>query len=272
MRIRLLALDVDGTLLTSRREISPATRAAIQSVAASGIHVVLASARSPRALRPILAALNVGGYVIAFSGGLICRLSHAPTIPRGVVTERRISLASARAVVSRALALGLSLGWFVGETWYIQSWDATLRQEAEILGIPPITSVPLDSVAEAPHKLQCMIGDSKQALELHRLRDELPYDCAGQFSHPTYLEIVPRGVDKATGLQQLGRQLGIDRREMAAMGDGENDIAMLQEVGLGIAMGHAPASVTGAAAWVTASNDEDGVAAAVERMRREGHL
>lgn len=271
-RIHLLALDVDGTLLTNDHAISPASRSAIQALTGRGIRVVLASARSPYTLRPILAELDLEGFVIAFSGGLLCRLSHDPARLIEIITERRLPLASAQTIVRLALSRGISVGWFVGEAWHIQAWDDTLRREASIIGMPFIAKAPLASMSEAPHKIQCMVAGADRAAELHRLRDELPADCLGQFTHETYLEIFPQGVNKADGLQLLGSQLGIELHEMAAIGDGENDIKMLQAVGLGIAMGHAPDSVRQVAAWTTSSNDEDGVALAIERIRREGRV
>ncbi|MGH8246544.1 MAG: Cof-type HAD-IIB family hydrolase [Gammaproteobacteria bacterium] len=271
-RIHLLALDVDGTLLTSDQTISEATRAAIQAVTARGIRVVLASARSPYTLRPIMAQLDIEGYAIAFSGGMLCRLSRDPARPIEILSERSLPVSSAQTIVRLALARGISVGWFMGEAWHIQAWDETLRREAANIGMPLIASAPLALMTDAPHKIQCMVAGPDRAVDLHRLRADLPPDCIGHFTHETYLEIFPHGVDKATGLQQLGHQLGIELHEMAAVGDGENDVTMLQTVGLGIAMGHAPASVRQAAAWTTSSNDEDGVALAIERIRREGRV
>jgi Cof subfamily protein (haloacid dehalogenase superfamily) len=269
-RIRLLALDVDGTLLNGAQEISEATRAAIQTTISSGVVVVLASARSPYALRQILMTLNLDGYVVAFSGGMICRLNGGTSIATDGFTERRIPIATAHKIVRQALVRGISVGWFVGENWYIQRWDDVLRREAAIIGQPLMAALPMTSITDAPHKIQCMVAQSTQVFQLQILRDELPEDCVGQFTHETYLEIFPAGADKAAGLQQIGRQLGIGMDEIAAIGDGENDISMLQAAGLGIAMGHAPDSVKSAAQWITQSNNEDGVAQAINRMRLEG--
>lgn len=94
----------------------------------------------------------------------------------------------------------------------------------------------------------------------------------GQFSHATYLEITHLGVDKAAALLALGQRLGIAPTEMVAIGDQENDMAMLQVATLGIAMGNAPPVVQAVADWVTDTNNRDGVAAAIERLQVTGWI
>jgi Cof subfamily protein (haloacid dehalogenase superfamily) len=271
-RIHLLALDVDGTLLTNKQAISEATRSAIQAVTARGIRVVLASGRGPRTLRSILAQLDLEGPAIAFSGGMLCSLGHEEANAIKVISEQHLAVSSAQTIVRQALARGFSVTWFVGETWHIQAWDDILRHEAEFTGMPLIARAPMSLLTDPPHKIQCIVADMDQAQQLKQFRDQLPRDCIGLFTHETFLEIFPASVNKAIALQQLGEQLGIGLHEMAAIGDGENDLAMLKTVGLGIAMGQAQQHIQQAAAWVTASNDEDGVALAIERIRREGRM
>jgi hydroxymethylpyrimidine pyrophosphatase-like HAD family hydrolase len=101
---------------------------------------------------------------------------------------------------------------------------------------------------------------------LRVLATTLPADCHGQYSHRNYLEITALGVDKATALQRLCRALLIDVDAVAAIGDGENDIALLRVAGTGVAMGQAGTPVQLAADWVTDTNDRDGVALAIDRL------
>ena len=125
---------------------------------------------------------------------------------------------------------------------------------------------------DAPHKLQAIVGEPALLPRLNDLADVLPSDCVGQFSYETYLEIISRGVDKATALLALGEQLGIAPSEMIAIGDMDNDVAMLQMAGLGIAMGNAPVNVQAEADCVTDTNNRDGVAVAVERLKADGWI
>src|SRR6266571_6620533 len=271
-RIRLLALDVDGTLLTDDLQIMSATREAVQQVISQGVQVVLASARGPNALRSIMRELGIAGFAICYTGALTCRLNPDPHVPAEVVTEQRMNLSSARLVLSNALALGISIGWFTGELWYIPRWDLALHHESMITGVTPIVDSDLMHFNEAPHKLQAIVGETALLQRLNALASVLPSDCVGQFSYETYLEIIHRGVDKATALLALGQQLDIAPSEMVAIGDMDNDVAMLHMAGLGIAMGNAPVNVQAEADWVTDTNNRDGVAAAIERLQTSGWI
>jgi len=271
-RARLLALDVDGTLLTDELQITATTREAVQQVISQGVQVVLASARGPKALYSIIAELEITGLAICYTGALTCRLYPDQHVTAEVVNEQRMSLSSARLVLSNALELGISIGWFTGELWYIPGWDLALHHESMITGVSPIVDTDLMIFNEAPHKLQAIVGETALLPRLNALASMLPSDCVGQFSYETYLEIIHRGVDKATALLALGQQLGINPSEMVAIGDMENDIAMLRVAALGIAMGNAPTYVQAEADWVTDTNNRDGVAAAIERLQADGWI
>ncbi|HXL36282.1 MAG TPA: Cof-type HAD-IIB family hydrolase [Ktedonobacteraceae bacterium] len=269
---RLLALDVDGTLLTDELQITPATRKAVQQVISQGVQVVLASARGPNALYTIMEELEITGLAICFTGALTCRLYPGKHISLEVVHEQRMNLSSARQVLSNALELEVSIGWFTGEHWYVPKWDLALHHESMITGVTPIVDPDLMRFKDAPHKLQAIVGEPALLPRLNDLADVLPSDCVGQFSYETYLEIISRGVDKATALLALGEQLGIAPSEMIAIGDMDNDVAMLQMAGLGIAMGNAPVNVQAEADWVTDTNNRDGVAVAIERLKADGRI
>ena len=269
-RTRLLALDVDGTLLTDELQITPATRESVRQVISQGVQVVLASARGPKALYSIIAELEITGLAICYTGALTCRLYPGKHISLEVVHEQRMSLTSARLILSKALELEVSIGWFTGEHWYIPKWDLALQHESMITGVTPIVDPDLMRFKVAPHKLQAIVGEIALLPRLYDLAHGLPGDCVGQFSYETYLEIISRGVDKATALLALGEQLGIAPSEMIAIGDMDNDIAMLQMAGIGIAMGNAPAYVKAEADWVTETNNQNGVAIAIERLLSDG--
>ncbi len=271
-RTRLLVLDVDGTLLTDDLQITAATREAVQQVISHGVQVVLASARGPNALRSIMRELGIAGLAICYTGALTCRLNPDTHVPAEVVTDQRMNLFSARKVLSNALELGISVGWFIGDSWYISAWDSALRRESMITGVTPIIASDLLRFKDAPHKLQAIVGEPALLPHLYTLARTLPQDCVGQFSYTTYLEITHQGVDKASALLALGQQLGIAPSEMVAIGDMENDLAMLRVAALGIAMGNAPLNVQEEADWVTDTNNRDGVAAAIEKLYATGWI
>jgi Cof subfamily protein (haloacid dehalogenase superfamily) len=271
-RARLLALDVDGTLLNDELQITAATREVVRQVITQGVQVVLASARGPNALYSIMAELEISGLAICYTGALTCRLYPNQQVSIQVVDEQRMSLSSARLVLSNALELGISIGWFTGEDWYIPRWDEAIHHESMITGVTPIIDHNLMHFKDAPHKLQAIVGEASLLPRLTALASAIPGDCVAQFSYDTYLEIISRGVDKATALLALGQQLCIAPSEMIAIGDMDNDIAMIQMSAFGIAMGNSPANVQAEADWVTETNNWDGVAVAIERLKAEGWI
>jgi Cof subfamily protein (haloacid dehalogenase superfamily) len=216
--------------------------------------------------------LGITGLAICYTGALTCRISPDPQEPSEVVTEQCMSLSSAHVVLRNALERGISIGWYGGDDWYIPKWDAALERESRLTGVPPIVEPDLAHLTQAPHKLLAIAGEPAIFPELSLLASTLPVDCRGQFSLANYLEITHRDVDKAAALLALGQELGITPADMVAIGDGENDMALLHLVGLGIAMGNASPSVQTAADWVTDTNNRDGVALAIERLRASGWL
>jgi Cof subfamily protein (haloacid dehalogenase superfamily) len=267
---RLLVLDVDGTLLTDELQITSATRKAIRQVISRGVQVVLASARGPNALYSVMADLEITGLAICYTGALTCRLYPEKPHSVEIVTEQPMSLTSAYIVLNNALEREISIGWFSGEKWYTLKYDLAIHHESMITGVTPIVVPDLLHTKHPPHKLQAIVEESAHVPRLVALANSLPDDCVAQFSYETYLEIIHRGVDKSSALLVLGQYLGIDPSEMVAIGDMDNDIAMLQIAGVGIAMGNAPDHVKTEADWVTETNNREGVAAAIERLKVDG--
>jgi hydroxymethylpyrimidine pyrophosphatase-like HAD family hydrolase len=120
-----------------------------------------------------------------------------------------------------------------------------------------------------PNKILLIASKSDSSQALHLIADSVQSVSNATFSKPSYLEIVPKGANKAAALTHLITILGLDLSQVAAIGDGYNDLEMIREAGLGIAMGNAPA-VQSAAEWVTGTNNEAGVAQAVRRLVEDG--
>lgn len=258
-----IVLDVDGTLLDSQHRVAPATRAAVGRAREAGVRVLLASARGPEGLRPIVDELGLDGPLIAYGGALVCNLRSHDARPPRLRFERRMLRSDARQAVAAAAALGLEVGWHDGRRWYAPAVGPALQREAAITGerILPWTE---GAVVDGPHKLLAIAGGVRELPALDDLRSALPAGCHAHSSQPGYLEVTARGVEKDSALEWLCADLRIDPADVAAIGDGENDIALLRRAGTGIAMGHAAAHVREAADWVTATNDRDGVALAID--------
>lgn len=262
--VRLLALDVDGTVLNSRHRVSTATRAAITDALECGIQIVLASSRGPAALGTVLADLPslASKPFIASQGGLIGRFGLA-----GELDVRRHTpapLDAARAVVKAAVRRGISVSWYTESTWFVSSVDAHVKREAAITRTVP-TVADLVALSAPPSKLM-LIAPAANILSLEQLAQAVPASLQAQFSNPNYLEITARGVDKGSALRAHMADRGIKREQAAAIGDGLNDLAMFEAVGIRVAPANARPTVLERANVQVRSNDEDGPAALMQQL------
>jgi Cof subfamily protein (haloacid dehalogenase superfamily) len=256
-------LDVDGTLLDPRQRITPATAAAVERARSAGLHVLLASGRSANAMLDPLAALGLDGPAIAFNGALTFRLVDGAV---DVLAETPLGRAAAAQAYALARARDVEVGWFTRDGWRVAARGPGIAEEQALTDEPPLVDTALPDGAPAPLKLMCIAPDIDGTPALHALRERLPPGVSGQFSHPRYLELTAPGVDKARGLEVACATLGLAPGELAAIGDAENDIAMLRAVGVAIAMGNATPAVIAAADRVTNTNARDGAATAIDAL------
>ena len=263
--VRLVALDVDGTVLDGDLRVARSTRTAVAEARRRGVRVVLASSRGPVALEPVQAELGVEDeWFIGYQGALVARRDGQGL---EVLAETPMDLAVARAAEEAALARGLSVGRYAGACWRVPEVTDALLAEAATTGETPVAGTPDERDADGPpHKILAIAGDEAAIARLHELAAALPPSVTGVFSHARYLEVTAAGVDKSTGLGPLLGALGLAPEETAAVGDGANDLALFAAVGTPIAMGQAAHEVRAAASWVTGTIDDDGVARALAHL------
>lgn len=267
MKYKLLVLDVDGTLLNSAEQITKRTQSALVKVQHMGVRIVLASGRPTSGLLPLAKMLelgNFGGYIMSYNGSKIVKADSGE-----VMFERRINPEQIPYLERKARKNGFSIFTYNGGTLLTDNADnAHVRREAQLNNLKIVEEEEF-SIAIDFRPCKCvLVSDDQEALlglEKHWKRrlagvlDVFP-------SEPYFLEVVPFGVDKANTLGVLMGMLGVGHDEVIAIGDGVADVTMLQLAGVGVAMGHAQDSVKICADYVTASNDEDGVAQAVEKL------
>ncbi|MCU0300620.1 MAG: Cof-type HAD-IIB family hydrolase [Candidatus Nanopelagicales bacterium] len=267
--IRLVAVDVDGTLLDRRHRVSAANAAAVVRAAAAGVRVVLVSARPPGALRVVLAALagagppaEAGPVFVASQGALVGAYRDDGAL---VVRHRSpMPAASARAVL-RAAPQGVAVNWYAGERWLVGALDALVEREAAITGCRPQV-VDLRGERDDPDKLLLLAPPERTQL-LDGLA--LPAGLVGVRSTPTHLEVTRDGVDKVRGLAWLCATLDVAPHEVAAIGDGGNDLPMLRFAGVAVAPANAVPDVLAQADLVVADHDHDAVAEALALLLRQ---
>jgi hypothetical protein len=258
--IRLAAIDVDRTLLTSGHEVTAGTAAAIARVRGAGVEVVLTTSRPPRALWPILRELGLTEpeVFIASQGALTGTYSAEGRLR--VRDRQPMPVGLAREVVAAGRAAGMSVNWFAAERWLVEEVDDLVRQEAAIVGCAPQGA---DRSVEpgAPDKILLLAHTRDIA---HAVR--VPAGLVALASTPTHLEVTRADVDKARALGLVCTGLGVAAGQVAAIGDGRNDLGMLAFAGVAVAPANAHPDVLAAADLITASNDDDGVARALAQL------
>lgn len=267
MKYKLLVLDVDGTLLNDEREISKRTLAALLKVQQMGVRIVLASGRPTYGLMPLAKTLelgNYGGFVLSYNGCQIIKAQNGE-----ILFERRINPEMLPYLEKKARKNGFAIFTYHNDTLITDSSDNEyIKNEALLNNLKIIKEDEFSTAIDfAPCK--CMlVSDKEEALiELEQHWEKRLAGTLDAFrSEPYFLEVVPCGVNKANTLGALLEHLEVTREEAIAVGDGVCDVTMLQLAGMGIAMGHSQDSVKVCADYVTASNEEDGVALAVEKL------
>ncbi|WP_310777318.1 HAD family hydrolase [Mycobacterium sp. Z3061] len=263
----LIGCDVDGTLLNEEEALSARTRAAVQAAVAGGTHFVLATGRPPRWIRPVVEALGFAPMAVCANGAVIYDPEHDKVLSAQTLS---VDTLAALADIARRVIPGVGLAVErIGE----RAHDTATPQFISSPGYehawlnPDNTEVSFDDLLSAPaiklliRKAGAVSADMAAALAGH-LGEE------GDLTYSTnngLLEILPRGISKATGLREVAEPLGIAEAEVIAFGDMPNDVPMLLQAGLGVAMGNAHPEALAAADEVTTPNSEDGVARVLER-------
>ncbi|MDF2563203.1 MAG: hydrolase [Microbacterium sp.] len=267
MTVRLIATDLDGTLLDSSSAVTPRTRVALDAARERGIHVVPVTARQPIGLRAIAADAGFDGWALCSNGAYAVRLDDgrmlfAEELPADTI---RTLVQALRASIPGLLFASVREG---GETFVAQEGYAEIAQLSDHKRDPrTMGGVPLEQVLAAPSlKLVIRHPELAPAALFDTLRNLGLTLFEATLSGAPFVEVMAEGVTKATGLARLCEHLGIDRADVVAFGDALNDVEMLRWAGRGVAMAHAEPVVQDAADETTASNDDDGVAQVIERL------
>lgn len=266
MKYKLLVLDVDGTLLNSDGVLSKRTITTLRKVQQTGIHIVLASGRPTYGLLSIARQLDFatyGGYIISYNGAQIidARDGH-------ILFEKRVNPEMLPYIERKATQYGFDLFTYK-ENQIVTTNDKNphILREAEVNGME-ILKTDNFSIDIDYWPAKCMlVSDSPDSIaELDERWKKRLYGVLDVLLSETYfLEVVAPNVNKVNTLSVLLEMLDIKTEEIIAIGDGVCDVGMIQQAALGIAMGNAVDSVKRCADAVTLSNDEDGVAVALEK-------
>ncbi|MEH3034375.1 MAG: HAD family hydrolase [Aeromicrobium erythreum] len=256
MTYRLVALDIDGTVVDNTNSISPAVAEAVAAARAAGLTVVLSTGRGVPGTVEVAQRLGIAdGLGVSSNGATVFtydpfEVVHAVTFDAAPVVRRIVEeLPDVMVGVEE-----VGVGFRVSHPF----------PEGEISG--RITVEPIEDLIAEPSTRVVIRSPEHTAAEFAEVVDGLGLQGTNYFiGYTAWLDLAPEGVSKASGLEQVCTRLGIDPAEVLAVGDGHNDVEMLRWAGRGVAMGQAPAEVREAADDVTGTVEEDGLATELRR-------
>ncbi|HEY2445460.1 MAG TPA: Cof-type HAD-IIB family hydrolase [Rhizomicrobium sp.] len=259
--ISLLLSDVDGTLVTREKVLTPRARAAVVRLRERGIHFAITSGRPPRGMAMFVDPLGLVEPIAGFNGGAYAtpdlRVLESHGLPREI----------AQKAMQLLVEHGLDAWLYTGANWYVRDSGAPhVARETRTVAFAPIVVESFDHFYSETIKI---VGVSDDAARMRWASDELGRALEGaasvSLSQNYYIDVTNPNANKAAVLRYHASRLGIAASEIATIGDMPNDVLMFVAGGLSIAMGNASPEVQGQASVVTDSCDEDGFAKAVER-------
>ncbi len=269
--IKLIALDLDGTLLNMEKKVPQGNYQALKECEKAGIQIVSATGRGVGGIPPMIRELPGANYAITTNGAVVADLKNNKAIKTcGLSNEmiqrilniaKKYHSATDPFIDGRAITESASID-HMDEFGLSPEMQKLIRDTREV--VPNVMEYVKTTGAEA-EKVNIFMADLE---EREVLRKELMAIPELSISSSMYnnLEVNAKGADKGSALLWLADYLGIDREETMSFGDGENDIPMIQAAGIGVAMENALDTVKAAADMITLKNDEDGVAAAIRKI------
>lgn len=267
-KYKLIAFDMDGTLLDSEKKITEESQEAIERALAAGKVVAISTGRSVSELMDLKEALKKIRYFVCESGGYIYDQKEETVLHMDIFPEEVLERAFQVAEPFDVQPYFMHEGQAVTQHETIRRLgEYHLAQYREMMKKNCVLVENGHAVCKEEkwnvEKLNFFCLSPEQRFELHEEMKQVPVTIA--YAEHASLELSPLGVSKATGLQKLGEHLGISTDEMIAVGDSGNDVEMMKGVGLPIAMGNATEEVKGLAKVVVADNDHGGCAEAIDK-------
>ncbi|MPQ44416.1 sugar-phosphatase [Clostridium tarantellae] len=262
---KLIAIDMDGTLLRADKTISDKTKKALKEAKEHGVHVVLATGRPVDGVTRYLEELNLTtdhDYVLSFNGAIVRNVGTREIICRDVLKGSDL-----HKLYNISKDLGVNIHAFSTKGLITPIMSKYTEVEATINNIK-VDIVDFNTITNEEDIIKVMMIDEPEVLDaaIKKLPKELYEKYTVVKSTPYFLEFLSKTSNKGEGVRELIEHLGIKREEVIAIGDAGNDAHMIEYAGLGVAMGNAFEDIKEMADFVTKSNEEDGVAYVVEKF------
>jgi Cof subfamily protein (haloacid dehalogenase superfamily) len=260
-KIGLVLADVDGTLVTDAKQLTDRAIAAVCSLGDARVKFAVTSGRPPRGMQMLVEPLQLALPLAAFNGGLFARPDMS------VIEERSIDSSLVAEVVELIGKHGLDVWLYRGSDWLLRDEHAPhVEKEADTVRFAPSVVKSFDGIIDSIAKIVGISDDldvvaDAEAAARKRFGDRV----SAARSQPYYLDVTHPEANKGAVLHYFSRKYEIPLERIATLGDQPNDMLMFDGAGLSIAMGNAGEEVKAAATHVTASNEEEGFAIAIER-------
>lgn len=266
MQKKLLALDIDGTLTNTQKEITPKTLQKIIEVQEKGHVVAIASGRPLPGIRKIADTLQLdkfGGYVLAFNGGRIVNYKTGDVVYQAALDNEIV-----REIYDYCLGTGCGMVTYDGDRVITGTdIDGYMTFEASINHMEIMRIDNFKEYIDFPLNKCLLTAEPDKAAKIEEELDAKFGERVTIFrSEPYFVEIMPQNVHKATSLEKLLGVLEMEVKDLIACGDGYNDLTMIDYAGIGIAMANAQDIVKEHADYITLSNDEDGLVPVVDKF------
>lgn len=265
--IRLVVADVDGTLVTPDKMLTPRARAAVRTIAEAGIAFTITSGRPPLGMKTLIEELQLQYPITAFNGGLVV----GPDL--SVIREHLVPSEAAQAVIGTLTKGHLDVWVYGGKDWYVRSRHGShVDREEWTVKFPPTVVSTYEGLLDRVVKI-VGVSDDHDAMArcVAEVQRRFGQHVAAALSQPYYLDVTHPMANKGEVIRALSGLLAVPTVQIATIGDMPNDVLMFKQSGLSIAMGHATAEVQQAATFVTTSNTEEGFALAMERHVLRAH-
>lgn len=267
--IRLIATDLDDTLLNENGDVSPRTVAALKAAMDAGCLVSLSSGRMLEAMLPIAQQVGANAPMIMFNGAMVYDHRTDETI-----FSPRIQQDVARKILRLAEDMKVYIQAYPGKGYYCDEiCEHTLKYTRSVRYEATPVHMPLSEWLESD-LVKMLIIDTPEGADRAQAAMRKAFPRGAQFmkSRPHFVEIAPDNIDKGYSLKILGDHLGIAPEEIMAFGDGQNDVTMLEYAGIGYAMENASAEARACTPHIAPPNTADGVAQMIEKHLKNGEL
>lgn len=276
MTVRALVLDLDGTLLNTKSEINPKTKAALIQLQQEGLHVILASGRPTPSVLAIAQELELdkyNGHIITFNGAHVMNYATKETL-----FEQPLNIESSKEILSHLDTFNVAPMICIDDMMYVEDVYAgiidfrggkynVIEHEARS-GAYKICEV--DSLTEFVHRplYKILVTGEVADLDRHLAAIKAPFHHKYTINKSAdfFIELTDFNVDKARALQHVLDVFNVTQDEVMAVGDGMNDVTLLEFAKIGVVMGNAPDAVKAYADYVTDTNDNDGIVKALHHF------